>query len=83
MSDVFHDDMGLDNSTKLALANLDPNDPVLESMTFDDSDPLEGSSSTPIDIVPQMVQEEEEEENEEEESSDEFVDSGMEEDEDY
>ena len=46
-------------------------------MSFDDSDPLEGSSSTPTDIDPQMVEEEEEE------SSDEFVDSGMEEDEDY
>ena len=48
-------------------------------MTFDDSDPLEGSSSTPADIDPQMGGEEEEEE----ESSDEIVDSGMEEDEDY
>ena len=75
MLDVFPDDMGLDNTTELALANLDLNDPVLESMTFDDSDPLERSSSTPADIDPIMVEEEEE-------SSDEFVDSGME-DEDY
>ena len=52
-------------------------------MTFDDSDPLEGSSSTPIDIDPRMGGEEKEEEEEEEESSDEFVDSSMEEDEDY
>ena len=74
MWDVFHDDMGLDSNTELALANLDLNDPVLESMTFDDSDALEGSSSTPADIDPQMV---------EEESSDEFVDSSMEEEEDY
>ena len=44
---------------------------------FVDSDPLEGLSSTPADIDPQMGGEEEEEE---EESSDEFVDSGMEED---
>ena len=73
--------MGLGNSTKLALANLDLNDPVLEPMAFDDSDPLKSSSSTPTDIDPQMGgEEEEEEEDEEEESSDEFVDSGMEED---
>ena len=76
MSNVFHDDMGLDNSTKLALANLDPNDPVLQSVTFDDSDPLEGSPSTPADIDPHMVEEEEEEE-----SIDDFGDLGMEEDE--
>ena len=57
------------------------NDPVLEPINLDDSDPLEGSSSTPTDIDPQMGgEEEEEEEDEEEESSDEFVDSGMEED---
>ena len=68
--------MSLDSSTKLALSNLDLNDPVLEPVTFDDSDPLEGSSSTPVDLDPQMGGEEEEEED----SSDEFVDSGMEED---
>ena len=73
MWDVFLDDMGLDSSIELALANLDFNDPLLEPVTFDDSDPLEGSSSTPADIDPQM-------DEEEEESSDEFVDSGMEED---
>ena len=76
MWDVFPDDMGLDSSTELELANLDLNDPVLDSVTFDDSDPLEGSSSTPTDIDPQMI----EEEGEEEESSDVFVDPGMEED---
>ena len=76
MWDVFPDDMGLDNSTELALANLDFNDLVLEPVTFDDSDPLEGSSSTLADIDRIMV-------GEEEESSDLFVDSGMEEDEDY
>ena len=79
MWDVFPDDMGLDSSTELALANLDLNDPMLEPVTFDDSDPLEGSSSTPADIDPRMGGEEEEEEKEEE-SSDEFVDSDMEED---
>ena len=65
----------MDNSVELALANLDLNDPVLEPVTFDDSDPMEGSSSTPADIDSQM-----DEEEEEEESSDEFVDSGMEKD---
>ena len=48
MWDVFPDDMGLDNNTELALANVDLNDPVLEPVTFDDSDPLEGSSSTQV-----------------------------------
>ena len=67
----------LDINTELELANLDPNDLVLEPMNFDDSDLLEGSSSTPADIDPQMGGEEEEEE---EESNDEFVDSGMKED---
>ena len=80
MWDAFPDDMGLDSGTELAFANLDLNDPVLELVTFDGSDPLEGSSSTPAYIDPIMVEEEEEEE---EESSDEFVDSGMEEDKDY
>jgi hypothetical protein len=46
MWDVFLDDMGLNNSVELALANLDLNELVLESVTFDDGDPLEGSSST-------------------------------------
>lgn len=49
MWDVFPDDMGLDNSVELALANMDLNDPVLEPVRFDDSDILEGSSSTPVD----------------------------------
>jgi hypothetical protein len=30
MQDVFHDDIGLDNSVELALANLDLNEPMLE-----------------------------------------------------
>jgi hypothetical protein len=47
MWDVFPDDIGLDNSVELALVNLDLKEPVLESVTFDDGDPLEGSSSTP------------------------------------
>jgi len=46
MWDVFSDDKGLNNSVELALANLDLNELVLESVSFDDGDPLEGSSST-------------------------------------
>jgi hypothetical protein len=45
---VFLDDIGL-SSVELALANLDLNEPVPELVTFDDGDPLEGSSSTPAD----------------------------------
>ena len=36
----------LNNNVELALANLDLNELLLESVTFDDGDPLEGSSST-------------------------------------
>ena len=36
----------LNNNVELASANLDLNEPVLESITFDDGDLLEGSSST-------------------------------------
>jgi hypothetical protein len=50
MWDVFPDDMGLDDSVELALANMDLNDPVLEPVTFDDES-LEGSSSTPTNAV--------------------------------
>jgi hypothetical protein len=46
MWDVFLDDMGLNNSVELALVNLDLNELVLESDTFDDGDPLQGSFST-------------------------------------
>ncbi|KAH9294427.1 hypothetical protein KI387_040363, partial [Taxus chinensis] len=49
MWDAFPDDTCLDNTVELALANLDLNEPVLEPVTFDDGDPLEGSSSTPAD----------------------------------
>ena len=45
MWDVFPDDMGLD---------MDLNDPVLETITFEDDIPLEGSSSTTTDSVPQI-----------------------------
>jgi hypothetical protein len=43
MWDVFPDDMGLDNSVELALAKLNLNEPILEPITFDDSDPLRGA----------------------------------------
>jgi hypothetical protein len=45
MWDMFSDEMGLNNSVDLALANLDLNELMLELVTFDDGDPLEGSSS--------------------------------------
>ena len=78
MWDVFPNDMGLDSSVELALANMDLNDPVLEMVTFDDGDSLEGSSSTPTDVDPRMDREIEE--GNEEKSNGDFVDSGMEED---
>lgn len=58
--DVFPDDMGLDNSVELALANMDLNDPVLEPVRFDDDDIVEGSSSTPVDVEATMDTGEEE-----------------------
>ena len=64
MWDAFLDDTGLDSTTKL--------------VTFDDSDCLEGSSSTPADADSHMGKEEEEEEKDEKKRGDEFVDSGME-----
>ena len=55
MWDVFPDDMGLDDSIELALANMDLNDPVLEPVTFDDeTQHLEGSSSTPTNATPDL-----------------------------
>ena len=42
MWDVFPDDMGLDNSVELALANVDLNEPAIEPVTFDDGDTVEG-----------------------------------------
>ena len=65
MWDVFFDDMGLNNSVELALANLDLNELVLEPVTFDDGDPLEGSSSTSTNaqIALDIGEEEEEEED--------------------
>jgi hypothetical protein len=46
MWDVFPNDMGLDSSIELALANLDLNEPVIELVTFEDGYLLDGSSST-------------------------------------
>ena len=83
MWDVFPDDMGLDRSIELALANMDLNDLVLEPITFDDSDRMEGSSSTATDADHQMGREEEGEEDEDRgRGNDEYVDVdlGMEED---
>jgi hypothetical protein len=54
MWDVFPDDLGLDDSVELALANMDLNDPVLEPITFENDIPLEGSSSTAADPIPQI-----------------------------
>ena len=60
MWDVFPDDMGLDTSVELALANMDLNDPVLEPVRFDDVDIVKGSSSTPADVEATMDTREEE-----------------------
>ena len=68
MWDVFPDDMGLDISVELALANLDLNELVLEPVTFDDGDTVEGSSSTPTDA--EMTLDIEEEDAAEESSGD-------------
>jgi len=57
MWDVFPDDMGLDTTIELALANMDLNDPVLEPVRFDD---LEGSTSIPTDAEATMDTREEE-----------------------
>ena len=82
MWDVFPNDMVLDSSTELALANMDLNDPMLEPITFDDSDRIEGSSSTVANADRQMGREEDEGKEDEDRGrgSDEYVDSGMEED---
>jgi hypothetical protein len=62
MWDVFSDDKGLNNSVELALANLDLNKLVLEPVTFDDGDPLEGhpleSTSTNARIALDIGEEE-------------------------
>ena len=75
MWDVFPDDMGLDSSVELALANLDLNAPVLEPVTFDDANTVEASSSTPADA--KMTEEEDatEESNGEHDDQDEDSDA--------
>ena len=77
MWDVFVDDMGLDNSVELALANLDLNAPVLDLVTFDDR--VEASFSTPADA--EMI--EEKDASEPEESSGEHDDRDEDNDADY
>jgi hypothetical protein len=67
---VFPDDMGLDSSVELALANLDLNEPVLELVTFDHGDPLKGSSSTSTDAQIALDIKEEEEDGRENSGSD-------------
>ena len=54
-SNIVPDDMGLDTTVELALANMDLNDPVLEPVRFDD---LEGSTSIPADAEATMDTEE-------------------------
>ena len=65
MWDVFLEDMGLDTTVELALANMDLNDPVLEPVRFDD---LEGSASIPADA--EVTMDTGEEEDAEESSGD-------------
>jgi hypothetical protein len=67
MWDVFPDDVVLDNNVELALANLDLNEPVLEPVTFNDGDTVEGLSSTPANA--EMTLDTEEEDAAEESSS--------------
>jgi hypothetical protein len=43
--------MCLDNNFELSLANLHLNAPVREPIIFDDGDPFEGLSSTPLPTV--------------------------------
>jgi hypothetical protein len=61
--DVFPDDMGLENNVELALTNVYLNEPMLEPVTFDDGDPLEGPSSTSTDANLGLDIHEEEEED--------------------
>jgi hypothetical protein len=54
----------LNNSVELALPNLDLNELVLESVNFDDGDPLEGSFSTSTNARIALDMGEEEEDGE-------------------
>jgi hypothetical protein len=78
MWDVFSDDKGLDNNVELAFANLDLNESVLETITFDEGDPLEGSSSTPTDAQIALDIEEEKDGGESSGSDADFDDYDME-----
>ena len=49
MWDVFPNNMGFYNNIELTLANLDLNEPMLQPISFNYGDPLEWSSSTPLD----------------------------------
>jgi hypothetical protein len=60
----------LNNSVELALANLDFNELVLESITFDDGDPLKGSFSTSTNARIALDMGEEEEDKGESSGSD-------------
>jgi len=51
---------GLDSSVELAVDNMDLSELVLEPVTFEDGDPFEGSSSTPVDADLGLVKEENE-----------------------
>jgi len=57
MWDVFPDNMGLDTTVELALANMDLSDPTLDPVSFDD---LEGSTSILADAEATMDTGEEE-----------------------
>ena len=72
---LFPDDMGLDNSVELALANLDPNALVLEPITFDDADTVEVSSATPADA--EMIKEQDASEESSGEHDDQDEDSDV------
>jgi hypothetical protein len=82
MWDVFPDDMGLDSSVELALANLDLNELVLEPVTFDDDDHLEGHPphQWDADLGLNMEEDEEEDGGKSSGSGGDFDDSDIEED---
>ena len=70
-------------NVELALANLDLNEPMLGPITFVDGNPLEGSSSTPVNAklrLDTVAKEEEEEDGRDSSGDDDFHDVGMEED---
>ena len=60
---VFCDNMGFEDNVKLVLDNMDFNDPMLEPINFDD-EPIEGSSSTSVDVASDLGLGEKEKEEE-------------------